>query len=70
MITRLAFLVLTVSFLTCTEIQGQTKTDSLLKEILNDIQDSTTKSVLSNLDQHRIQIIYMCAEHCRAKLKW
>ena len=58
MITRLAFLVLTVSFLTCTEIQGQTKTDSLLKEILNDIQDSTTKSVLSNLDQHRIQIIY------------
>ena len=58
MITRLAFLVLTVSFLTCTEIQGQTKTDSLLKEILNDIRDSTTKSVLSNLDQHRIQIIY------------
>ena len=58
MITRLAFLVLTVSFLTCTEIQGQTKTDSLLKEILNDIQDSTTKSALSNLDQHRIQIIY------------
>ena len=58
MITRLAFLVLTVSFLTCTEIQGQTKTDSLLKEILNNIQDSTTKSALSNLDQHRIQIIY------------
>ena len=58
MITRLAFLALTVSLLTCTEIQGQTKTDSLLKEILSGIQDSTTKSALNNLDQHRIQIIY------------
>jgi hypothetical protein len=57
MITRLAFLALT-SLFTCTEIQGQTKTDSLLKEILNGIQDSTTKLALNNLDQHRIQIIY------------
>lgn len=58
MITRLAFLALTASLLTYTEIQGQTKTDSLLKEILSGIQDSTIKSILNNVGQYRVQIIY------------
>jgi len=58
MTTRLAFLALTASLLTCTEIQGQTKTDSLLKEILSGIQDSTIKSILNNVGQYRVQIIY------------
>jgi hypothetical protein len=41
-----------------TQIHGQTKNDPLLKDILSNIQDSTTKSVLNNPDQYRIQIIY------------
>ena len=58
MISRFTLFVLTISLLSYTETIGQTKTDPLLKEILSGIQDSTTKSVLKNPDQFRVQIIY------------
>jgi hypothetical protein len=58
MIKRFAFLALAIFLLTFLEIQGQSKNDPLLKEILSNIQDSTTKSVLNNPDEYRIQIIY------------
>jgi hypothetical protein len=58
MISRFTLFVLTISLLSYTETNGQTKTDPLLKEILSGIQDSTTKSVLKNPDQFRVQIIY------------
>ena len=55
---RLSVYISFAFLVTCTQVYGQTKTDRLLKEILSGIQDSTTKSALNNLDQHRIQIIY------------
>jgi len=55
---RLSLYLSILFFITGTQVYGQTKTDPLLKEILSGIQDSTTKSALNNLDQHRIQIIY------------
>lgn len=58
MIFRFTLLFLTISLLSYTKTNGQTKTDALLKEILSGIQDSTTKSVLNNPDQFRVQIIY------------
>ena len=58
MIKRFTFLALAIFFFTFLEIQGQSKNDPLLKEILSNIQDSTTKSVLNNPDEYRIQIIY------------
>ena len=58
MIPRFTLFVLTISLLSYTKTNGQTKTDPLLKEILSGIQDSTTKSVLKNPDQFRVQIIY------------
>jgi hypothetical protein len=55
---RFSLYISILFFITGTQVYGQTKTDLLLKEILSGIQDSTTKSALNNLDQHRIQIIY------------
>lgn len=52
-------LCISIAFLVVgTSIHGQTKNDPLLKEILSSIQDSTTKLVLNNPDQYRVQIIY------------
>ena len=55
---RFALYISIVFLIICTQVHGQTVTDPLLKEILNSINDSTTKSVLNNPDKYRVQIIY------------
>ena len=55
---RFSLFISIVFLVASTQIHGQTKNDPLLKDILSNIQDSTTKSVLNNPDQYRIQIIY------------
>ena len=55
---RFSLFISIVFLFASTQIHGQTKNDPLLKDILSNIQDSTTKSVLNNPDQYRIQIIY------------
>ena len=55
---RFSLFISIVFLVASTQIHGQSKNDPLLKDILSNIQDSTTKSVLNNPDQYRIQIIY------------
>ena len=55
---RFSLFISIVFLVASTQIHGQSKNDPLLKDILSNIQDSTTKSALNNPDQYRIQIIY------------